>query len=165
MEAPVHSGVRVCTVLCCIPGAPYSSASHSHSHWEAVHAGLAVRIKWAQATVAECSVCKQNSLFARTPALHETCCPARSCLWTIQGALALSELQASSIWMYFWLSWQSLSLKCCLHTAAFTECSYFARTCRNRLGSCCTNASIPTGQPCIVLTQQLKHQTRQRLWV
>lgn len=131
------SGGRVCTVLCCFPGAAYSSASHSPSHWEALSAGLAVRIKWAQAAVAECSVCKQNSLFARTPALHETCCPGKSCLWTIQvclGALAPSELQAT-IWMSFWLSWQSLSLRCCLHTAAFTDCSYFAKICRNRLGS------------------------------
>lgn len=110
---------------------------------------------WARAAVAECSVCKQNRLSARTPVWHETCCPGKSCFWTIQvcpGALALSELQGSSIWMSFWLSWQSLSLKSCLHTAAFTDCSWVARTCRNRLGSCCTN--IPTKQPCIVLAPQ-----------
>lgn len=151
------------------PRASFSSASHSH--WEALPAGLAVRMKCTQALAGLeqqwlSAVCKRNSLSARTPALHETCCPGKSCLWTIQicpGPLAVSELLGSSIWMSFWLSWQSLSLKSCLQTAAFTDCSCVARTCRNRLGCGCTNASFPTKQPDIVLAPQLKHQARQRL--
>lgn len=55
--------------------------------------------------------------------MHETCCPGQSCLWTIQvcpGALALSELQGSSIWMSLWLSWQSLPLESITQLSSLT---------------------------------------------
>lgn len=103
---------RSCLQLC------ISFPLGSHPCWPCCEDKLCPSSCWARAAVAECFVCKQNSLFARPPALPKTCCPGQSCLWTIQvcsGALALSELQGSSIWKSFWLSWQSLSLKSCLH--------------------------------------------------
>lgn len=124
METPVHSGGRVCTVLCYFPGAAYSSASHSH--WEALPAGLAVRMKctqalaglekqWLSALFANKTASLQGPLPGMRPAAQARAASGPS------RALALSELQGSSIWMSSWLSWQSLSLKSCLHTAAFTE--------------------------------------------
>lgn len=99
METLVGSGRGVCTGLQYFPEAAYSSVSRHHC--AVLRAHLAVRAQCIIAIAVQergsaQSHCKQNSLSARTPALHETCCPGQSCSWMIwvcPGALALSELQ------------------------------------------------------------------------
>lgn len=121
---------------------------------------------WAQAAVL-------SALFANKAASLQGLLP---CMRPAAQARAASGLSRSAQGHWHSLNFREAASGClsgCLgkacpgvpNTAAFTDCSCVARTCRTRLGSCCTNPSVPTKQPYIVLAPQLKHQTRQRLWV
>lgn len=112
METLVDSGGRVCTGLQYFSEAVHSSASHYLC--VVLRAHLAVRVQHILAIAVAIAVqersngrshCRQNSFSARTPALHETCCPGQSCCWMIQvcpGAVALSGLSVKQ--QIGWLS-------------------------------------------------------------